>query len=127
MSEGGGVQCNVIIQIPINAGRLLLQSLLDDLTPKLVIRSTPGITACFYEPPTGKGKHQVVTQGLNFGKTMQLVDHYDPYTWETNSIHETLERLGVEAARNSIIREINNVFGGYGIDVNDRHLGNISN
>ena len=58
---------------------------------------------------------------------MQLVDHYDPYTWETNSIHETLERLGVEAARNSIIREINNVFGGYGIDVNDRHLGNISN
>ncbi|CAN0879911.1 DNA-directed RNA polymerase I subunit 1 [Linum grandiflorum] len=40
----------------------------------------------------------------------------------TNDIHSMLNTYGVEAARETIIREINHVFGSYGISVSNRHL-----
>ena len=40
----------------------------------------------------------------------------------TNEIGETLKVYGVEAARTSIMKEISNVFGVYGIGVDGRHL-----
>jgi hypothetical protein len=36
-----------------------------------------------------------------------------------------MQFLGIEACRAQIVQEINNVFGGYGIKVSERHLGNI--
>ncbi|CAN0909974.1 DNA-directed RNA polymerase I subunit 1 [Linum grandiflorum] len=40
----------------------------------------------------------------------------------SNDIHSILNTYGVEAAREAIIREINHVFGSYGISVSNRHL-----
>eukprot|EP00434_Breviolum_minutum_P035434 symbB.v1.2.031368.t3/scaffold3593.1/size53504/2 len=48
-----------------------------------------------------------------------MVDHRKIYT---NDIRRILEFYGVEAARASVVREVRNVFGHYGIQVNHRHL-----
>mmetsp|Transcript_45440 Transcript_45440/g.81752 ORF Transcript_45440/g.81752 Transcript_45440/m.81752 type:complete len:1846 (+) Transcript_45440:80-5617(+) len=48
-----------------------------------------------------------------------MVDHSKIYT---NDIRKILETFGVEAARNSVVREVKNVFGHYGIEVDHRHL-----
>jgi len=48
-----------------------------------------------------------------------LVDHNTIYT---NDIRHVLEMFGVEAARASVVREVRNVFGHYGIQVDHRHL-----
>ena len=37
----------------------------------------------------------------------------------TNDIHAMLKTYGVEAARATIVREVTNVFGAYGIQVRD--------
>eukprot|EP00931_Biecheleriopsis_adriatica_P040996 TRINITY_DN23485_c0_g1_i1.p1 TRINITY_DN23485_c0_g1~~TRINITY_DN23485_c0_g1_i1.p1 ORF type:complete len:1876 (+),score=482.94 TRINITY_DN23485_c0_g1_i1:83-5710(+) len=48
-----------------------------------------------------------------------LVDHNKIYT---NDIRKILDTFGVEAARASVVREVRNVFGHYGIEVDHRHL-----
>lgn len=48
-----------------------------------------------------------------------LVNHRKIYT---NDIRKILELYGVEAARASVVKEVRNVFGHYGIQVNHRHL-----
>ena len=45
-----------------------------------------------------------------------------PYSVYTNSVYHMLKFYGVEAARNTIIREIDEVFQGHSISVNNRHL-----
>ncbi|CAJ1461519.1 unnamed protein product, partial [Effrenium voratum] len=48
-----------------------------------------------------------------------LVNHCKIYT---NDIRKVLGLYGVEAARASVVQEVKNVFGHYGIQVNHRHL-----
>jgi len=62
-------------------------------------------------------------EGINFYSLHSLpeevVDHARLYTNNFLNIYET---YGVEAARAAIVREIREVFGHYGIDVDRRHL-----
>ncbi|CAB4286755.1 unnamed protein product [Prunus armeniaca] len=62
------------------------------------------------------------TTGIDFGTFWQLQDVLDVRYIYSNNIHAMLNTYGVEAARETIIREINNVFKSYGISVNIRHL-----
>jgi len=68
-------------------------------------------------------KIEIECEGINlFGLQAlppNLVDHTKIYT---NDIRKILECYGVEAARNSVVKEVKNVFGHYGIDVDHRHL-----
>mmetsp|Transcript_39004 Transcript_39004/g.110629 ORF Transcript_39004/g.110629 Transcript_39004/m.110629 type:complete len:522 (-) Transcript_39004:167-1732(-) len=50
---------------------------------------------------------------------MYCIDHAHIYT---NNVAKVLTMYGVEAARTAIVREVNAVFGHYGIDVDYRHL-----
>ncbi|GMY21727.1 DNA-directed RNA polymerase I subunit 1 [Fagus crenata] len=60
--------------------------------------------------------------GVDFGTFWQFQDVLDVRYVYSNSIHAMLTTYGVEAARATIIREIQHVFGSYGISVNMRHL-----
>ncbi|GMY21604.1 DNA-directed RNA polymerase I subunit 1 [Fagus crenata] len=60
--------------------------------------------------------------GVDFGTFWQFQDVLDVRYVYSNSIHAVLTTYGVEAARATIIREIQHVFGSYGISVNMRHL-----
>lgn len=62
----------------------------------------------------------IYTEGSNLKEVLQ-VEGVDPLRVETNNIHEIAEVLGIEAARNAIVKEIKNVLGEQGLDVDIRH------
>mmetsp|Transcript_19250 Transcript_19250/g.32795 ORF Transcript_19250/g.32795 Transcript_19250/m.32795 type:complete len:564 (+) Transcript_19250:248-1939(+) len=71
---------------------------------------------------TGRSKHYIIeTDGVELKGVMchQKVNHK---TIISNSVREILTVLGVEAARNSLLRELRFVLGAYNIYVNYRHL-----
>eukprot|EP00257_Ricinus_communis_P020216 XP_015579396.1 DNA-directed RNA polymerase I subunit 1 [Ricinus communis] len=60
--------------------------------------------------------------GVDFNTFWKMQDHLDVRYIYSNNIHAMLKTYGVEAARETIIREINHVFKSYGIAVSNRHL-----
>ncbi|XVE89393.1 hypothetical protein DITRI_Ditri19aG0198100 [Diplodiscus trichospermus] len=62
------------------------------------------------------------TVGVDFGAFWKMDDQLDVRYLYSNNIHAMLSTYGVEAARETIIREINHVFSSYSINVNIRHL-----
>ncbi|RDX78827.1 DNA-directed RNA polymerase I subunit 1, partial [Mucuna pruriens] len=62
------------------------------------------------------------TSGVHFKTFWELQDDLDIRYVYSNNVHAMLNAFGVEAARETIIREIQNVFKSYGISVNIRHL-----
>ncbi|XP_022971295.1 DNA-directed RNA polymerase I subunit 1 [Cucurbita maxima] len=62
------------------------------------------------------------TTGVDFKTLWELQDELDARYIYSNDIHAMLQTYGVEAARETIIREIRNIFSSYGISVNIRHL-----
>ncbi len=66
-------------------------------------------------------EYHLVAEGSNLAEVLRLrgVDHRRTIT---NNIHEIAEVLGIEAARNAIIKEIMNVLQESGLDVDIRHV-----
>ncbi len=71
---------------------------------------------------TEEGREWVIrTDGSNLAKVLG-VRGVDPKRTFTNHIHETAETLGIEAARNLIIKEAIGVLEEQGLDVDVRHV-----
>jgi hypothetical protein len=62
------------------------------------------------------------TAGVEFEVFWALQDKLRIRDIKSNDIHAILKTYGVEAARATIIKEVNEVFEPFGIDVNMRHL-----
>lgn len=69
-----------------------------------------------------KEENYVITEGVNLLAPGDFQDIVHPYSVYSNSIYHMLKFYGVEAARNTIIREIDGVFKGHSISVDNRHL-----
>ena len=63
----------------------------------------------------------IYTEGSNLGKVLDLED-VDPTKTTTNSIEEIYETLGIEAARNSIVKEAHDTLSEQGLTVDIRHI-----
>ncbi|MBI2173088.1 MAG: DNA-directed RNA polymerase subunit A'' [Candidatus Aenigmarchaeota archaeon] len=63
----------------------------------------------------------IQTTGSNLKKVFQI-DGVDIHRTTTNDIYQVLEVLGIEAARNMILRETLNTLGEQGLDVDVRHI-----
>lgn len=61
------------------------------------------------------------TEGSNLAEVLRH-PHVDPTRTTTNNIHEIAQVLGIEAARNAIIKEAKSVLDEQGLDVDVRHL-----
>ncbi len=70
---------------------------------------------------TGGREYVIIAEGSNLAEVMK-VDGVDSTRVETNNIHEIAEVLGIEAARNAIIKEIMDVLQNSGLDVDIRHV-----
>ncbi len=68
-----------------------------------------------------KVEFQILTEGSNFKQLMRVLG-VDPRNSYTNHIHEIAETLGIEAARNAIIKEAKEVMEKQGLEVDQRHL-----
>lgn len=60
--------------------------------------------------------------GVDFTAFWEMQDDLDVTRIYSNNVHAMLETYGVEAARATIIREVKNVFGIYGVEIDYRHL-----
>jgi len=68
-----------------------------------------------------KGEWVIHTDGSNLAKVLK-VPGVDPTRTTTNDIHEIAETLGIEAARNAIVKEAMGVLEEQGLDVDIRHV-----
>jgi len=69
-----------------------------------------------------KGNEWIIrTDGSNLSEVL-AIEGVDPLRTTTNDIHEIAEILGIEAARNAIIRESQSVLNEQGLDVDIRHI-----
>ena len=70
--------------------------------------------------PTPEGR-VIYTEGSNLAKVLDL-DDVDPTKTSTNSVQEIYETLGIEAARNAIVKEAHDTLSEQGLTVDIRHI-----
>jgi DNA-directed RNA polymerase I subunit RPA1 len=115
----------IIFSYPVYNRRLLMAQIAEKAAKETMIRSTKNIKMAYsmdakYSPAKVLG---VSTEGVNFEAIWELPEHLINYNQILcNDIWKILQTYGVEAARISIVNEIQAVFGVYGINVNARHL-----
>lgn len=119
-----GSSCFIELQYDISTPKLLLLPLVEDAARDAVIQSIPGLGACTYvKADPLKGEPACVeTEGVNLLAMRDYQDIIKPHSLRTNSIYHMLLYYGVEAARASIVREMDEVFKGHSISVDNRHL-----
>jgi DNA-directed RNA polymerase I subunit RPA1 len=141
-AKGEGKFCRIILSYSSKTPKLLLLPLLEKCAHTAVIQSIPNLGVCtqFMDEvhgPDGKPLRQVnpetgldelvrepviTSEGVNLLAMRDFQDQIYPHSIYTNSVHDMLRYYGVEAARATIIKEIDSVFKGHGISVDTRHL-----
>lgn len=94
--------------------RKLLSSL-----PSERVRGVPNIRRVLVTEETGEWV--IRTDGSNLSAVLDI-SGIDPTRTTTNNVHEIAETLGIEAARNSLIKEAIGVLEEQGLDVDIRHV-----
>ena len=137
-----GNLCRIVLTYSSRTPKLLLLPIVEQAIHACLIQFIPGLGICtqFMEdlktsdgklvkvlnPETGKeedAKEAVVTtEGVNLLAMRDFQDVINPHTIYTNSVHDMLDHYGIEAARMTIIKEIDGVFKGHGISVDNRHI-----
>ena len=95
-----------------------LQKLRENLAA-LRIKGIKGITRAIIRKQ--HREYVIYTEGSNFKEVLDM-EMIDPTRTTTNNIQEIFEVLGVEAARNSIIKEASSTLGEQGLTVDLRHI-----
>ncbi|XP_057466646.1 DNA-directed RNA polymerase I subunit 1-like [Actinidia eriantha] len=67
------------------------------------------------------GRWALETAGVDFNAFWKMQDDLDISRIYINNIHAVLSVYGVEAARETHIREVTHVFGSYGVEIDYRH------
>lgn len=121
---------HLYLHFPADFKKLLLIPIVEQVVAQVFVRQCPGITRSVYIKqrlePNGDEVPCIQTEGLNFGSIWEMDHLLDVNRLHTNDIYQILKTYGVEAARASISRQINEVFGVYGISVDARHLSLLS-
>jgi len=115
----------IIIRSRASQRRVLMVPLVESVAAKCPVRSSNGISQAFVVE--GKSGLVLQTAGCNLEEVWEVghgVVQLDQLT--SNDIWAIHQTYGVEAARTSIMAEIGGVFGAYGISVDPRHLGLVS-
>ena len=129
--ESQGEWCDFVLEYDVNVPKILMLTLVEAAVRKTLIQQIPGVGQCTFVAKDkifdvrtgGEVEASVVhTAGANLQAMQKYSDYINPNKISTNDIAAVLAVYGVEAARNSIIRELSNVFGGHSISVDNRHL-----
>ncbi|KAF3765923.1 DNA-directed RNA polymerase activity protein, partial [Cryphonectria parasitica EP155] len=130
-SELSGSWCEFELEFDVNIPKILMLNLVEDAVRKTLIQQIQGIGQCTFvakekmtDARTGEDVEVSVvhTAGANLQAMQRFGEYINPNKISTNDIAAVLAVYGVEAARNSIIQELSNVFGSHGISVDNRHL-----
>lgn len=114
----------IIVDIPKNYDIIKAQKFRDRLL-RMKLKGIKDIKKVIpqklIDPETGKEYYVLITDGTNLAAVLK-VDGVDPTKTTSNSIHEIENVLGIEAAREALIREIMNTLREQGLDVDIRHI-----
>jgi DNA-directed RNA polymerase beta' subunit len=95
-----------------------MKKLLNTL-PSGHVKGAPGLHRVLVTEETGEWVLR--TDGSNLSAVLDIAG-IDPTRTTTNNVHEIAETLGIEAARNSLIKEAMGVLEEQGLDVDIRHI-----
>jgi len=115
----------IVLCFPLECKKILMLEIIQKTMSQIMLRSRKGIDNCILvERTSNSGNKETViqTQGINWQAAYEFKESIDIKRIECNDIWEVLRNYGVEAARQTIVREIKNVFGVYGINIDYRHL-----
>jgi DNA-directed RNA polymerase I subunit RPA1 len=115
----------IVLRTRASQGRLLMVQLAEAAAEKCVVRASNGIAQAYVvDGKQGSPVACVQTDGCNLHELWELGHGVlDLTSIKSNDIWAIHQTYGVEAARRTIVGEIANVFGAYGISVDPRHLG----
>lgn len=88
---------------------------------KTIIKGVKGIRRAIIQKDEKLDEYVIIAEGSNLSDVLR-VDGVDFSRTTCNHIHETEEIFGIEAARNILIREAQNVLTEQGLEVDLRHL-----
>ena len=120
--------CVLRLSVRLTAPALLVLELCEKVASETIVRSVPGIDKTYVvgklpeDDPGGKDPLRIQTDGVNFAAAWANDDLVDCTKLTTNDVYAVLQTYGVEAARQTLVQEVRNVFGVYGIGVDARHL-----
>lgn len=121
-----GSWCEIRLEYDVAVAKILLLPILEACLHQSIIKSIPGIGMATYSrekiPGTEQTQDLVITQGVNLTAMHKYQSIINPHKIFTNDIAAMLDLYGVEAARNTIIREMDGVFKSHSIMVDMRHL-----
>ncbi|KAL1194549.1 DNA-directed RNA polymerase I subunit 1 [Cardamine amara subsp. amara] len=141
--KGKGAKFEVHFRFTTNEPHILLAQIAQKTAQKVYIQNAGKIERCtvancgdpqvIYHGDNPKEREEISNEekkaspaihasGVDFPALWKFQDKLDVRYLYSNSIHDMLNIFGVEAARETIIREINHVFKSYGISVSIRHL-----
>lgn len=108
------------LKVEPGARPLLMVDLVEKAASTILVRSRKNIDEAFINEEPKRGRC-LQTAGINFEEIWEL-DSVNHDELICNDIWAVRCAYGVEAARDSIMGQIRNVFGAYGIEVDPRHL-----
>ncbi|MCJ1295657.1 hypothetical protein MMC34_007221 [Xylographa carneopallida] len=122
--------CEIQLEYDASVAKILMLNLVEEACHSAVVQSIPGIGACTLseekvrDPVTNTTATfpVVLTQGINLTAMHDYQHILNPHKIFTNDIAAMLALYGVEACRATIIREMDSVFKGHSITVDNRHL-----
>lgn len=115
------------IQFAAKQPKLLLVGIVEQCCRNAVVHQAPRIQRCLQLAPEAGAKEDdpryCMTEGVNLSGAWSFAHGIaDLNSIYTNDVAAVLRTYGVEAARTVLIKEIQGVFGVYGIGVDRRHL-----
>lgn len=122
--EEKGDTCVMTIEYATANQKFQLLPLVKYVARASIIQEIPGISSAIVSSGSNAPDTEiyVLTRGSNLLAMRNFQDIINPHRIRTNDIGAMLRLYGVEAARNTIIEELRNVFALHSIDVNVRHL-----
>jgi len=113
--------CDVTMDFDVDSKKLDLVNIIRKSAARGVLMEVKNIKKAFVIEKDG-GKFALQTDGINIEEVHRYDKLLDLNRLNINSIHDMANFYGIEAANKTIVQEVKNVFGVYGIDVDVRHL-----
>jgi hypothetical protein len=118
-----GAFCEITLEFSSSTPKLLMLHHVETAADFATIHVIPGITAAQFSAKQKKDEEDMIlTEGSNLTAIREYGHIINVNRILTNDIVAMLHLYGVEAARATIVREMDGVFSGHGISVDLRHL-----
>ncbi|KAI6242657.1 DNA-directed RNA polymerase subunit [Aphelenchoides fujianensis] len=117
--------CTVVFELPLKTKtKLNVAGIAQRVIEAAVVWRTKNIDKCVVreEKRGGQVVRILQTQKINVEALYKHAELLNVNTLYSNDVNMMLKYYGVEACARVIVKEMNNVFGVYGIEVNPRHL-----